>query len=272
MKGTLPTKIWITIGFILLIAVSGYSNCEIDHYFSQCDCSKRICFFNAIVRYLFFIVIFSTYYLYEQYQLKKTEIEASKKEQFMAELQSLKAQINPHFLLNTLNSMYSHVLIHEKDSKFSEILFKFSEILKYVVYEGEADEIRLKRELNHIRDYVDLQMFRLEDKLKVDLVFDIENDHLLIAPHILMTFIENAFKYSSELPGADHPIHIRISEKENTVIFYCSNPYQNNSQENRGIGIKNTTRRLKLIYPERHDLQLNQENGVFTVSLKIQLT
>lgn len=185
-----------------------------------------------------------------------------------AELSFLKAQINPHFLFNTLNNIYS--LAITKNEHTAESILKLSNIMRYVTDDVREDFVSLENEIECLKDYVDLQRLRLGKKMKVEFVVDGQTAGKKIAPLILMNFIENVFKYgiSNHEPS---DIVIRLSVQDGNIIFFCRNRlFESKPPAGRtGIGIQNTRQRLQRLYPDKHFLNINTENGFYTVHLTL---
>lgn len=191
-------------------------------------------------------------------------------EKLSSEISFLKQQINPHFLFNALNSIYSLVLPHSEQA--SDAVIKLSSILRYMLYETDKAQVSLEKEMEVINDYLALQKFKFNDITKVN--FNIKGDiqGYTIEPLLLITFVENAFKY-----GADNitPSFIKIDVSvdngsfvmsvENKVVVVKSN------DENSGIGIKNIKRRLDLMYKENYNLDIEQKDDIFSIKLKLKL-
>lgn len=205
-------------------------------------------------------------------QWRTTERRAAQAEadRALTELSFLKAQINPHFLFNTLNNIYSLSLM--KQAAAPEAILKLSHIMRYLTDEAGQDYVPLEGELQCITNYIDLQRLRLNEKSRIDFSAEAEPGNRTIAPLILMTFIENVFKYgiSSHAPST---ITIRITTAGRNLSFFCQNTLFGNQEGNgrAGIGIQNTRKRLNHLYPGRHVLDISTENGLFTVSLHLQL-
>lgn len=186
-----------------------------------------------------------------------------------AELSFLKAQINPHFLFNTLNNIYS--LAVTKNENTAASIMKLSNIMRYVTDDVRQDFVSLDNEIQCMGDYIDLQKMRLGKKMNVDFSVTGKTENKKIAPLILMTFIENVFKYGiSNHEQSD--IVIRLSAEEHTITFFCRNKLfeTKRNAERTGIGIDNTRQRLLHLYPGKHFLDINPENGFFTVQLTLQ--
>jgi LytS/YehU family sensor histidine kinase len=183
-----------------------------------------------------------------------------------AELSFLKAQINPHFLYNTLNNIYTLCVTGSENA--ADSIMKLSNIMRYVTDEAEANYVSLQGELDCIRDFIDLQKLRLGKK--VSLAYNVTGDSSghLISPLILMTFIENVFKYGLS-NHVEAPIGISIDVFEDKIVFKSENRIFENMQKNDrlGVGIKNTKQRLEHLYPDKHQLNIDDKDGVFKVNL-----
>lgn len=185
-----------------------------------------------------------------------------------AELSFLKAQVNPHFLFNTLNNIYS--LSITKSEQTPNAILKLSEILHYITDDVRNDFVPLQSEVTCVQNYIELQKLRLTDKVEVQFSVTGELDGKQIAPLLLMTFIENAFKYgiSSHEPCV---ITIEIAARERAIDFFCRNKImvRNVEDERVGVGIGNAEKRLSYLYPGKHLLNLHTDDQTFTVQLTI---
>jgi hypothetical protein len=191
-------------------------------------------------------------------------------EKLHAELSFLKAQINPHFLFNTLNNIYA--LASAQSDQTAPAVMKLSSIMRYVLTEAKNDLVPLEKEILFTTHYIELQKMRLTDKTSID--FTINGNPLgrEIAPLLLLPFVENAFKYGVSTRECS-PIHILLDIKKESLFFSITNHKHFNSTlrmaDNTGIGINNTRRRLDLLYPGRHELIINDKTNEFTVHLNI---
>ena len=186
-----------------------------------------------------------------------------------AELSFLKAQINPHFLFNTLNNIYS--LVVTKNEKAGEGIMKLSNIMRYVTDDVKDDLVPLESEINCMKDFVDLQKLRLSDKTTVDLSIKISPGEKKIAPLLLMTFVENAFKYGASNHESS-TIRVTLSGSDKQIQFSCQNKIFNKKNDDRtGVGLQNARLRLQRLYPDRHILNIDSSNNVFSVQLTLQV-
>lgn len=202
-------------------------------------------------------------------QSKMQSLENKKLE---SELQSLKSQINPHFLFNSLNAIYG--LARRSNNNTPMAVLQLSDILRYVLYECDEEKIKLNNEINFLRHYIDFARLRVHnsDNIRLNVSID-KNYEFTIAPLIFLPFIENAIKHGLEIDSSTQ-INISLSTVKNTLIFSCKNNYAHelkNTKENGGIGLKNVKRRLNLIYPGCHDLQIYKDEKDFYVNLEIVL-
>ncbi|MGF6928423.1 two-component system LytT family sensor kinase [Chitinophaga sp. W2I13] len=187
-----------------------------------------------------------------------------------AELSFLKAQINPHFLFNTLNNIYSLAITRSDNTAMS--IMKLSNMLRYVTEDTRDDYVLLESEIDCLRDYIDLQKLRLTTKTKVNFAVTGSPGIKCIAPLVLLPFLENAFKYgvSNHEPSE---ITILLQTSENRIHFYCSNKLFRMAPDTSrtGIGISNTRQRLEHLYPDKYELQISEDNGAYSISLQLQV-
>ncbi len=184
------------------------------------------------------------------------------------ELTNLKNQIHPHFLFNSLNTIYGLAL--KQSSETPSVILKLSNLLDYILYQTNKPAVPLINEITHLNQYIELENARFKDTLKVDFVQNVENNHLLIAPMLLLPFVENAFKHGCIIKGF-LKIAIDLSTKNNILLFTIENTYKP-KPTNQGLGLKNIQERLDILYPNQYDLQIDTAMHIFKVSLKINLT
>ncbi|WP_247235006.1 sensor histidine kinase [Telluribacter sp. SYSU D00476] len=220
--------------------------------------------------FLFIMVVALSLAVESTRSLRSTEQRAMKAEadKANAQLSFLMAQINPHFLFNTLNNIYS--LAISNDPHTAEAIMKLSSIMRYVTDEAGVEYGALENEVACIQDYIDLQRLRLGRKVQLEVAIEGELEGKRIAPLILMTFIENVFKHG--VSNHHHSlITIQLVSAEDRIRFFCRNRIfqKNNSLERRGIGISNTRERLEHLYPNRYRLDIQQEDDYYTVNLEL---
>ncbi|BDD11469.1 histidine kinase (plasmid) [Fulvitalea axinellae] len=203
---------------------------------------------------------------------KALQLEEVKKEKYQVELNALKAQINPHFLFNSLNSVYALTL--EGSREAPDTVLKISNLISYILYRCEDDKVPVQKEVAFLKDYVSLEKIRIDPA--VDIQLDIQKiiAPYNIAPLLLLPLVENAFKHGIIDQSEKEFVHIRLEEKGRKFFFEVTNSFQEIKQHNTekgGIGVANVKKRLKLIYPNKHSLNISKENEVFKVQLEIDL-
>ncbi|MFT3825580.1 MAG: sensor histidine kinase [Chitinophagaceae bacterium] len=205
----------------------------------------------------------------QRWRITEQRVARAEADKANAELSFLKAQINPHFLFNTLNNIYSMAIT--KNENTADSIMKLSNIMRYVTDDITEDYVSLQSEIDCITDYVDLQRLRLGRKVTLEFEVTGELENKVIAPLILMTFIENVFKYGLS-NHEQSVITIRIDAAQKTITFFSRNKIfpQVKRIERSGIGIGNTKKRLEHLYPNRHFLDINTSDGFFTVQLTLQ--
>lgn len=191
------------------------------------------------------------------------QLQSEKKE---AELSALKAQLDPHFLFNSLNSLYSLAL--DGDVRTPAAILKLSDSMRYMLYECNAPQVSLAKELAYLQNYLDLQELRNSKVDSFQFETNIYNNKLQIAPLLFIPFVENAFKH-----GERNSIRIQLITKEKELLFSVENHKKNKQPElhehHNGIGLQNIRRRLELLYPEKYQLKLVDNESIFHIYLKL---
>lgn len=216
-------------------------------------------------------VIFSIYiFISSLLSLSKSWflIEQLKSQNTKVELENLRLQINPHFLLNALNSIYGLSL--KKDDQTPKAILQLSGFLKHMLYENQKF-ITLSDEKEHIENYVAIQKLRLKNQAQVDISIDIEDDSQEIIPFVLLTFIENAFKHSDITENPEGYIAITLTHKNDYIAFVARNSFKSTDNYDLGIGLNNAKSRLSHYYREKYELQSNIKGSIYEVSVRINL-
>jgi hypothetical protein len=190
------------------------------------------------------------------------------KDKMKSELSFLKAQINPHFLFNTLNSIYA--LAIKKDNKTADAVVQLSELMRYIITNANDDVIALEKEINYINNFVQLQKTRLGNTVNIEYAVEGNGYGKCITPLILISFIENAFKHGVN-PNQNSEIVIRITIDDDYLTLFVSNHKVENLQSDSGIGLQNTIERLSLLYPDNHVLTIDDSPENYTVTLTIKV-
>jgi len=186
------------------------------------------------------------------------------------ELNYLRKQTNPHFLFNALNSIYS--LAHKKSDLVPDAIVTLSEMMRYMLYETDNKSVFLEKEINYIKNYIELQKLRLNniENISINIHGDTKNKY--IEPLLLISFIENAFKYGTDYKGAAY-VKIKITIEGNVLDFCVENKVENHIKdpENSGIGLANIKSRLNLLYPNAHQLTITETESNYSVHLNLKL-
>lgn len=197
----------------------------------------------------------------------------AEKEKVQIELQALKAQINPHFFFNTLNGIYSMAL--DKDERLADTVLQLSGLMRYFLYDSKEELVPLKKELQMLQDYIALQKIRSADRLDVEESVETAEGDEKIAPLLLITFIENAFKHAPKSSTVNAFIKMKLLLHQKKLIFQIENNKgpvnENDTSLYSGLGLKNVKRRLELLYPRKHELEIHDTPDLFKVKLQLIL-
>ncbi len=271
-------KFWI--GLLAVFVGSNFLETFIDFFFLVYVYStEEETFFSQFVTnsFVHFVIISLAlgYGFTKSWIVNEKKRQELAREKLSAELNFLKTQLSPHFLFNVLNMAYSSAS-RTGDERTADIIEKLSGLMRYIIYESNVEKIDVEKEIEYIRNYIRLQKMRFSDDIPVKVNFEISGNYtgLKIAPLILIPFIENAFKYGVKLEK-ESKIDILFTIQNEELEFIARNPVYKNSQSiknnNSGIGIKNTRKRLEIMYPDKHKLSINESDGLFTVKLLLKL-
>lgn len=205
--------------------------------------------------------------------IKQKEVKELRDSVKESELQFLKSQINPHFLFNNLNNLYSYAI--EKSPRTPEIILELSGVLRYMLYECKSEYVSLSKEIEQLENFINLGRLQIEGRGSVSFTKEIAHSNFRIAPLILVVFVENAFKHgsSSQTEGIEIDITLNITEK-GVLHFTCANTFKSDSNTNNldsGIGLENVKKRLVIMYPKLHTLVINSNQEKYKVELTIDL-
>ncbi|ARS35301.1 sensor histidine kinase [Pontibacter actiniarum] len=194
-------------------------------------------------------------------------------QQMAAELKFLRAQVNPHFLFNTLNSLY--YLAYTKSDQAPEVIDRLSQMMRYMIYEANHKLVPLEHEIRYMQHYIDLEKMRLTQQVHIQ--FDVCGvvEGVQVAPFLFMTFLENAFKHGVNPNGQGDWVLLQLQVRQGVCYFALrnskGNARKNEFSESSGMGLQNVRRRLELSYPNRHELQLRDNPEAYEVNLNLQL-
>jgi len=272
----LETRKYFRYGLSVLILIAGGAgfyiilfDSWIDYIFSSYYFIAYYGFFDISLYFLIYIFLTSLFRLARGW-FRLQEIE---KEKTVAELKALKSQINPHFLFNSLNSIYS--LARKNSAQVPEKVIQLSDLMRHIIYDSDVEFIHLPNEIEMIRNYIELQNLRTPEKEKIEMEVTGEIEGKKVAPLIFLPFVENSFKHGLK-SGAENPfVKIKIEVLENSLIFEIENSKAKTTEEiytkNKGIGIENVKKRLGLIYPNLHSLKIIETENLYKVILQIKL-
>ncbi|PSK93856.1 sensor histidine kinase [Taibaiella chishuiensis] len=219
----------------------------------------------------FTVIQFSLIFLGQHFFIAVRQNERIKRQQAEIELSVLKSQINPHFLFNVLNSIYSLSL--QKSDRAPEVVMGLSEILRYMLYEARHEFVPLKKEIQMVRDYTDIEKMRLSNGQVLQFRCDERIPAYQVAPLLLIPFVENAIKHGTNTMADDAFIDMELQVCDDRLLFHCTNNYKPQpAKQDSGLGLENVKKRLQLLYPGKHSLEIKQQNNIFEVTLSIALS
>jgi len=254
------------LGLLLLISIPFYYSGLGYYLISESDVRN---FFSFSLNYILFIVISYLYWYFTLFQQEHKQRLALQNEKLQAELLLLKSQVSPHFLFNSLNNIYSLSLAKHDNAPL--MIEKLSDILRYIIYEGKNEFVPLEREVTLLNNYVDLQLMK---KLKAQKNISISTKGVLashkLAPLVLINSIENCFKHSDVTHNENAHLSIDLAVDHNVLIFKTTNSHQTKGDQ-KGIGLQNIKQQLQHYYPNNHQLTIENNNGIFKLTLTINL-
>lgn len=228
--------------------------------------------YDNIIPHFFLVIAGAAIKLmFDQLSLQKKIAEMAK-EKAEAELNFLKSQINPHFLFNSLNSVY--FLIDKNNADARNALHKFSDMLRYQLYEANGEKIAIEKEIGYLEDYVHLQQLRKDENYKVQFNYSPDVKGFSIEPLLLIPFVENAFKHISHKAGGNNFVKLDLTRSNGYFEFEVENSREkgvHTTEQHGGIGMNNVKRRLELLYPGTHQLAIDDNTDTFKVNLKLKI-
>lgn len=204
---------------------------------------------------------------------KKRELEKElKTHQLEAELRFLKAQVNPHFLFNALNNIYA--LSFTESKKTPEMILKLSDMMSYMLYECKSEKVKLTSEIAYLENYIALQQLKKDGEFNIK--FDISGDvsNVYITPMLFIPFFENAFKHGNLEDTGNAWLESTLRMENGNLYFRIANTMRNENIETQkgGVGLENIRKRLRFLFPQKHELKIEKKENIFSVNLKINLT
>jgi two-component system LytT family sensor kinase len=235
--------------------------------------TQSVIFYSSLLNISVWVVCILAGKLMLDRQRMQKHLEEMEKERTKAELDFLNAQFNPHFLFNSINSIYAQIDKHNQTAR--DMLLSFSEMLRYQLYDCNTNHISVDREMGYIKNYVAIQQARKDSSLQVGLSIAADVTGFFIAPLLFIAFIENAFKYISNSEEKNNRIDIRFEKKEEDLVFTCFNTRERHNGggiDHKGIGIANARRRMALLYPDRHALNIVDNEHIYEVTINLKLS
>ena len=274
-------KIIYILSLIILIALFAWINYSFfdqwsakvlpDYFFISYFTWWQVVLFFSIYIIITSLLKFSkSWFMVSELQKELLEKEKQKSD---VELRALKAQINPHFFFNTLNNIYSMSL--DKDDRLPSTILQLSELMRYFLYEAKDNFIPLEKELAVVKNYIALQKLRSNEQLIIEIKQEGETTNQKIAPLLLITFLENAFKHGAKGSSDNAFIRLLVNIQKNQLSFTIENNKgivdETEPTAYKGVGLENVKRQLELLYPGKHILSIKDADNCFTVQLQINL-
>lgn len=271
--------VWFFLAFIIMVAGSSILKMYIlGHVTNNPGLTNwsqnfKVRVYDNIIPHFFLVIAGVAIKLISDHFRMQQRIMEIAKEKAEAELSFLKSQINPHFLFNSLNSVY--FLIDKSNTEARQALHKFSDMLRYQLYEAKDEKIPIEKEVGYLKDYIGLQQLR-NDNCAVRLNVDETMNSFSIEPFLLIPFVENSFKHLSHFGnGKKNEVQIELSRQNGEMKFAIRNTTEGKQVQelirDGGIGLTNVKRRLELLYPKQHHLDISEAGGWFDVQLKIKI-
>lgn len=219
------------------------------------------------------VLSFSTSFKYFEDYLERHELEqALKQYKLEAELKLLKTQVNPHFLFNTLNNIYS--IAHSNNKEAAPMILRLSDMMRYMLYESNEPTVPLDKEIKYLHDYIELQQLKTEYSQHIQFTTGGNTAGARIAPMLFIPFLENSFKHGNVSDSSDGFVRGQLSVQADQLTFHLENSisWVRSKDKTGGIGLENVKRRLALVYPKKHKLNIIQRKDIFIIDLTIKLS
>jgi two-component system, LytTR family, sensor histidine kinase AlgZ len=270
-------RVALFIAFFLIgLVVFVYSRIYMERYFIDGFTEKEEYLYRTrfIVSSFFSFLSIALFVSLLRFAVEWMDIQTTRKEmekeKLTAELNFLKAQVNPHFLFNTLNNLY--YLAYSKSDNTTEVIEKLSAMMRYMIYDSNTPQVQLIKEIDYMQNYISLEKLRLNDKVKINFTIDGDTDTVRIVPLVLITFLENAFKHGASNSGSWVSASLHCTPKQLRFEVANNKSTRPTTEEKSGIGLQNVRRRLDLSYPNQHQLQIEDSPAEFRVQLVLTFT
>lgn len=262
----------VMVAFLAMVKVK-VDSYYMMHYFSRIVSEEHFRIGMGVVVNSFFVLQSVLYCIVREWITKRKTERILREEKLTLELKYLKSQINPHFLFNTLNNLYSLALKND-DKETARGIAKLSQIMRFMLNDANEHLISLEKEITYLTSYLDLQKLRFSDQDDIRINFDVKGDitGIKIPSFIFIVFIENAFKYGVDYKKPSF-VDIKFDVSDDKLKFNIRNSiHKTGDLQNPGIGLKNIRERLDLLYPGSYNLEIASEDDIFNLDLRIRLS
>lgn len=257
---------------LFIVSTIGFGALILRFILPSANANFTLPLFQHFINLFFIVVITSSFKFFREYLRKQELLIKVENEQLKTELALLKSQVNPHFLFNTLNNLYG-LITQNQNQQASDVTLKLADLMRYLLESSKTDLVSLNKEIQFLEDYLSLEKIRLSQKTDINFTVSGMNKELFVAPLLFIPLVENAFKHGLNTILADSFAHFSLSVQGNELFFEAINSIGKSTEnsENSGTGLKNLKKRLQLIYPQKHQLDIEQTANQFKVILLIQL-
>ncbi len=264
-------KDYVKYGFLLTVLVStgaGLMNFLLAQYSNAAD--NR--FLQSFINLLLFVIITSSVRFFRENIINRKRLTEAENANLKTEIALLKSQVNPHFLFNALNNLYG-LILENRNRQAADVTLKLSDLMRYLLESSKNERVSLQREINFMQDYLALEKIRLSQNTDIKLEVSGLKTDILVAPLLFIPLIENTFKHGLHSLSPSGFAHFTIALQESEIYFEAKNSVGKNIIERRksGVGLKNLRKRLELIYPNKHALEIENAGDIFMVTLYIKL-
>lgn len=262
-------KYWLySLGIITDIFLGGL----LITYLVPNNSELRLPFVQNLLNVSFFVIISSSLKFLREFLRKQELLIKAENEQLKTELSLLKSQVNPHFLFNTLNNLYG-LITQSQNQKASEVTLKLSDLMRYLLESSKTEKVSLNQEIKFLEDYLSLEKIRLSNNATMRFEVSGIDKEVFIAPLLFIPLVENTFKHGLQTISEDSYAHFFLSVQGNALFFEAQNSVGRilDKQSKSGTGLDNLGKRLQLIYPEKHQLEIEKTETFFKVTLHVQL-
>lgn len=269
--------VWFGITFLLIVTgfsfLKMYLEGQIMNRHTLFFTNFKARFYDNVIPHILLVSTGAAFKLLIDYARSQRRLGEVSKEKAEAEINFLKSQINPHFLFNSLNSIY--FLIDKQNTTARQTLLQFSDLLRYQLYDCNAETIEIEKEVAYLQDFIRLQQLRKDQQYEVEVAVGPEVKGFRITPLLLIPFVENAFKHISHHADRRNYVQVSMDRQNGSFLFTVENSkeiHHRSTEPPGGIGLSNVKRRLELLYPRKYELQIDNNDTTFKVALNLHLS